>query len=278
LKSGFLRGAAFFCAKFRVHAAIPMHLNIEFGGEVFEASGESPVDLSIPIREKGGASAWYVDDMKVEVVRSNGFLGSVAEGGAVNFRNVTFNPHGNGTHTECLGHISPEAHSVNEVLIPAIMPCLLITVTPEKIDGDGIISRNQLQTKCGNHWDSKKPLPPAIIVRTLPNQATKKSRNWSNSNPAYFEAAAASWLAEKGVDHWLIDLPSVDRESDGGALAAHHAYWNYPGNPRHHATITEFVYAPESLEDGRHLLNLQTAPFDLDATPSRPVIIPCNQI
>ena len=109
-----------------------MHLNIEFGGEVFEASGESPVDLSIPIREKGGASAWYVDDMKVEVVRSNGFLGSVAEGGAVNFRNVTFNPHGNGTHTECLGHISPEAHSVNEVLIPAIMPCLLITVTPEK--------------------------------------------------------------------------------------------------------------------------------------------------
>ena len=133
-----------------------MHLNIEFGGEVFEASGESPVDLSIPIREKGGASAWYVDDMKVEVVRSNGFLGSVAEGGAVNFRNVTFNPHGNGTHTECLGHISPEAHSVNEVLIPAIMPCLLITVTPEKIDGDGIISRNQLQTKCGNHWDSKK--------------------------------------------------------------------------------------------------------------------------
>ena len=107
-----------------------MHLNIEFGGEVFEASGESPVDLSIPIREKGGASAWYVDDMKVEVVRSNGFLGSVAEGGAVNFRNVTFNPHGNGTHTECLGHISPEAHSVNEVLIPAIMPCLLITVTP----------------------------------------------------------------------------------------------------------------------------------------------------
>ncbi len=115
-------------------------------------------------------------------------------------------------------------------------------------------------------------------MRTLPNQATKKSRNWSNSNPAYFEAAAASWLAEKGVDHWLIDLPSVDRESDGGALAAHHAYWNYPGNPRHHATITEFVYAPESLEDGRHLLNLQTAPFDLDATPSRPVIIPCNQI
>jgi kynurenine formamidase len=157
------------------------------------------------------------------------------------------------------------------------MPCLLITVTPETIDGDGIISRNQLQAKCANHWNSKNLLPPAIIVRTLPNQPSKKSRNWSNSNPAYFEAAAASWLAEKGVDHWLIDLPSVDRESDGGALAAHHAYWNYPDNPRRDSTITEFVYAPDTLEDGRHLLNLQTAPFDLDATPSRPIIIPCSQ-
>ena len=154
-----------------------MHVTIEFGGQVFNPSGASEVDLSIPIAEHGGASAWYVDHMRVEVVRSNGFLGSVAEGGAVNFRNVTFNPHGNGTHTECLGHISPEAHSVNEVLIPTIMPCLLITVTPEKIDGDAIISRNQLQTRCGVHWDSKKNQHPANIVRTHPNHTPKRTRN-----------------------------------------------------------------------------------------------------
>lgn len=253
-----------------------MHLNIEFGGEVFEASGESPVDLSIPIREKGGASAWYVDDMKVEVVRSNGFLGSVAEGGAVNFRNVTFNPHGNGTHTECLGHISPEAHSIHAIEIPPFLPCLLISVVPESINGDQVITRDQMQSVCQTHWNALDQLPPALIVRTLPNKGNKTSRNWSNSNPAYFEAEAAAWLAEKNVHHWLIDLPSVDRESDGGALAAHHAYWKYPNEPRHQATITEFIYAPETLEDGRCILNLQTAPFDLDATPSRPVIIPCN--
>jgi kynurenine formamidase len=110
-------------------------------------------------------------------------------------------------------------------------------------------------------------------VRTLPNETAKKSRNWSNTNPAYFEATAAAWLADMNVNHWLIDLPSVDRESDGGALAAHHAYWKYPDSPRHHATITEFIYVPEELEDGQHILNLQTAPFDLDATPSRPIIL-----
>ena len=253
-----------------------MHLNIEFGGEVFEASCESPVDLSIPIREKGGASAWYVDDMKVDVVRSNGFLGSVAEGGAVNFRNVTFNPHGNGTHTECLGHISPEAHSIHGIEIPPFLPCLLISIGPERINGDQVITRDQMQSACQLHWNAINQLPPALIVRTLPHEGNKTARNWSNSNPAYFEAKAAAWLAEKKVQHWLIDLPSVDQESDGGALAAHHAYWKYPKEPRHQATITEFIYAPETLEDGRYILNLQTAPFDLDATPSRPVVIPCH--
>ena len=254
-----------------------MHLNIEFDGKLFTASGEPEVDLSIPIAEKGGPSAWYVDDMKVEVVRSNGFLGSVAEGGSVNFRNVTFNPHGNGTHTECLGHISPEADSVEAIAIPSVLPCLLISIKPEHINGDEVVTLDQMRAACALHWGDADQLPPAIVVRTLPHDARKTSRNWSNTNPAYFTPAVAAWLADMEVNHWLIDLPSVDRESDGGALAAHHAYWRYPDNPRHQATITEFIYVPKRLQDGIHLLNLQTAPFDLDATPSRPVLIPCKQ-
>ena len=62
-----------------------MHVNFEFGGQTFSPSGAAEVDLSIPIAEHGGASAWYVDHMRVEIVRSNGFLGSVAEGGAREF-------------------------------------------------------------------------------------------------------------------------------------------------------------------------------------------------
>ena len=87
-----------------------------------------------------------------------------------------------------------------------------------------------------------------------------------------------TWLVERKVDHLMVDLPSVDREVDGGALAAHHAFWTYPNSPRHQSTITELIFVPETLQDGRHLLNLQTAAFDMDATPSRPVVIPCNQI
>jgi len=85
-------------------------MEMEFQGVAFKANSAASEDLSITMGDGHGSRAWYVDFMKLQVVRANGFLGSVAEGGAVNFRDVQFNPHGNGTHTECLGHISPEAH------------------------------------------------------------------------------------------------------------------------------------------------------------------------
>jgi hypothetical protein len=83
---------------------------------------------------------------------------------------------------------------------------------------------------------------------------------------------AASWICENNIKHLLLDLPSVDREEDGGKLLAHHAFWNYPAAPRKDATITEMIYVREEIKDGLYLLNLQTAPFENDATPSRPVV------
>jgi hypothetical protein len=111
-----------------------------------------------------------------------------------------------------------------------------------------------------------------VVVRTLPNHQSKKSLNYSASNPPYFEATIADYLVEQGIQHFLVDLPSVDREMDGGALDFHHRFWNYPSNPREHATITEFIFVADSIPDGVYLLNLQTAPFNNDATPSRPVL------
>ena len=70
----------------------------------------------------------------------------------------------------------------------------------------------------------------------------------------------------------LIDLPSVDREKDDGLLLAHKAFWNYPEATRLDATITEFIYVSNKIEDGSYLLNLQIAPFHNDASPSKPVL------
>ena len=60
----------------------------------------------------------------------------------------------------------------------------------------------------------------------------------------------------------MIDLPSVDKEKDDGQLLAHNAFWNTAGKIRTEATITEFIFVPNTIEDGKYILNLQIAPFE----------------
>jgi kynurenine formamidase len=205
--------------------------------------------------------------MRIEPVRNGEWVGEVKSGGSVNFRNIFFNPHAHGTHTECVGHISPEIENVNQHLKNYFFIAELITVLPEQAEnGDFIITKKQLE----NLLDGKNP--EAVILRTIDNSDVKLELNWSNTNPPYLAEDAAKYLAEKNVDHLLLDLPSVDKEVDGGKLLSHHAFWEYPHNTKFHRTITEFIYVPNSVFDGRYFLNLQTAPFDNDATPSRPVL------
>lgn len=230
------------------------------------------IDISIPMGGKNAdAKAWYVDSPVIEPVRANGFVGSVAEGGSVNFRNIFFNPHGNGTHTECLGHITKEVYSINAHLKEFILEALLISIAPEKKqNGDFVITAQQLREAVGQQTTK------ALIIRTLPNLQSKKKCDYSSTNPPYMDVACAQALNEIGVEHLLIDLPSVDRESDAGVLAMHHAFWQVPENPQFHKTITELIYVADNVTDGNYLLSLQVAPFENDASPSRPVLYSIN--
>ena len=114
--------------------------------------------------------------------------------------------------------------------------------------------------------------PEALILRTLPNHKAKRRRAYSGTNPPYLEPALAQYLAGQHLEHLLLDLPSVDREVDGGALLAHHAFWQYPHATRPQATITELIFVPDELEDGLYLLNLQITSLELDASPSKPIL------
>ena len=249
-------------------------LTMNWEGKSFPIDLSQIIDLSLPLRDekKGlGTSAWYVGRPRFEPVEGDGFIGSVAQGGAVNFTNVFFNPHGHGTHTECLGHITPEAESIDAVVRDSkgfafLMPCLVHTVSPESRDGDFIISIANLP--------EMTELPPALVIRTLPNEKEKKYRKWDNTNPPYLDPDFTRELVNRGVEHLLIDLPSVDKEVDGGKLLSHRVFFGVPSAPRRSASITEFVYVPSGSPDGLYALNLQIAPFDLDASPSRPVLFP----
>lgn len=248
-----------------------MKVQFEYLGQSYACDLMEAHDISIPLAAGDGRlSAWYVPPISIEPVRANGFVGAVAEGGSVNFRNIGFNPHGHGTHTECVGHIAHEVYSVNTALEQRLFVAQVVTVEPailrEDFDngraGDCVIRASDLPDE----------LPEALVLRTAPNSASKTTCAYSNTNPPYLLAEAASKIVSLGVEHLLIDLPSVDREVDGGELRAHHLFWGWPAHPRKRATITELIYVDDGIEDGLYLLNLQTAPFENDATPSRPVL------
>jgi arylformamidase len=233
---------------------------------VFDLS--EPFDISIPLAEGVDVvNAFYAPYLLIEPVRAGNFVGDVRQGGAVNFKNVTFNPHGNGTHTECVGHISPNGETLNRELRSFFFIATLISIYPQLMpNGDRVITKEQMEEAL---WGIQTQ---ALIIRTLPNDSHKLHRNYSGTNPPYLHQEAAQLIAEREIDHLLIDLPSVDREEDGGLLLAHKAYWQYPEHPRTGATITELIYVPDSLKDGVYLLNLMTTSLELDASPSKPVL------
>src|SRR5690606_17094599 len=103
-----------------------------------------------------------------------------------------------------------------------------------------------------------------------PNDGHKLHTNYSGANPPYLDHAAVEYLVECGVEHLLLDLPSVDREEDGGKLLAHKAFWKYPDTVaagRQSCTITELIFVDAAIKDGLYLLNLQIASFELDVSP-----------
>jgi arylformamidase len=110
------------------------------------------------------------------------------------------------------------------------------------------------------------------VIRTLSNGASKLHHQYSNTNPPYMEKEAIEYINALQIEHLLIDMPSIDKESDGGKLEAHHAFWKYPEDTRLNKTITELIYVPNEIFDGTYILNLQIAPFENDASPSKPVL------
>lgn len=231
-----------------------------------------PIDISLGLTNSDkNVKAWYVDAPRFEAVKEHGFNGSVADGGSVNFRNIFFNPHGHGTHTENLGHITKEVYSVNQSLKHYFFKAVLISIEPiERQNGeqlDKVITLAQMEKALSNMEQID-----AVVVRTLPNAATKKSIDYSSTNPAYFEVEIVQLLDQLKVKHFLVDLPSVDRENDNGKLSFHHAFWQVPENPQFDKTISEMVFIANEVEDGEYILELQVAPFENDASPSRPIL------
>jgi kynurenine formamidase len=243
-----------------------------------------PIDISIPLSNSDkNPIAWYIEKPEIEPVVFGEWIGKVSKGSSTNFNNIFFNPHGHGTHTECLGHITREFYSINQCLKQFFFTAELVSISPVNLNGDLVITKNQIEIAL--HKDSKDAeTSSALIIRTIPNLESKKHTNYSKTNPPYLSEEAAIFIREIGIQHLLIDLPSVDREEDEGKLAAHKAFWNVKDvnnlndDARLNCTITEMIFVENEILDGSYILNLQIASFENDASPSKPILFEIEDI
>jgi arylformamidase len=219
-----------------------------------------------------------------------GFSGAVASGASCNCEVLTLIPHCQGTHTECAGHLTREKLDAYRVVPAGLLPALLLSVTPEvaalsgestapaPAAGDLLISARALAAA----WPAASPFAArALVIRTLPNAADKRARDYSLATPPYLSREAAQLLVSRGIAHLIVDVPSLDRTHDEGRLTAHRIFFGLPPGStqlraaaRSDATVTEFAFVPDELPDGAYLLEIQVPALAGDAVPSRPLLYP----
>ena len=246
-------------------------------------------DLSIPLIFDGKQPNTYgVEPASAKAWEGHGFIGDTRRGGSCNFEKYTLVPHCNGTHTECVGHITTERLSIRQLLKEELIPAVVVTINPEIAaqtsdsydpafaPGDKVISAAALSTAFAK-WDPA--FFGALIIRCLPNASEKMYYDYSQHVAPFFSMEAMRLIREKGFRHLLVDFPSLDRMHDEGKLSAHHIFWNVaagthetPTGDSQFFTVTEFIFVPDEVKDGCYLLNLQVAPFESDAAPSRPMV------
>jgi arylformamidase len=252
-----------------------MIIQLSFNRKNYSADLRAPLDISLPIQEGDqNPNCYWADPVKFETITSGNFIGSVKAGGSVNYQKLTITPHGNGTHTECFGHISSDVTAtINKNLTQFHFIAEVISVVPEKLsDGDSVITLLSVKEKI-NHLGSE-----ALIIRTLPNPESKKNERYSGTNPPYIKPDVTAFLASSRIKHLLVDLPSIDREDDEGKLSAHKAFWNFPESIRKECTITELIFVDNAIKDGLYLINLQITSLEMDASPSKPILYKLEEV
>jgi len=264
-----------------------MIFSVEINNRAYQIDLENPLDVSIPLNFNGAQPNTYdVEKATAKPCETESLVGDTRRGGSCNFEEYKFIPHCNGTHTECVGHITHERISVHDSLKDSLFPATLRSVEPvtasesqdtysvELNEKDKLITKDSLEKalkKADVHWLE------GLIIRTLPNDEGKKTRRYMENPPPFFSTEAMNFIRAKNVKHLLVDVPSIDRTFDAGKLSNHRIFWNIQAGEFETSkaslirnTITEMIFVPSFVEDGAYLLNLQIAAFAADASPSRP--------
>jgi len=266
-----------------------LNARLEISGREVRIDLARPHDLSIEIDFEGPQVRHFAAPRaSSHAFTAPGFPGSVERGASCNCRFITLIPHCNGTHTECVGHLTREAMQAHQIVPRGLLPALLLSVLPLPWGESGETTNpvpqpeDRLVTRAALRaaWPVKLPFAPqALVIRTLPNTPAKRVRDYSDMTPPYLTSEAALHLVQRRIEHLVVDLPSIDRARDEGRLTAHRLFFGLPAGEvalgraaRSTCTVTELAYIPDEVADGPYLLELQVPAINGDAVPSRPML------
>lgn len=250
-----------------------MIIKVKYNNQTYGIDMDNGFDLSIDNEFSGNAPVFYgANQPKVTPQHSNDFIGDVKQGGSCNVPIVSTNIHCTGTHTECISHILDTKNSVVDICPKGLTPAYIITVEPENankiadsyhsdMSNNFVISKHAIKQKFSKHYQ-------ALIIRTLPNDSSKLSRNYDEQPAPFLTNDAIHYINELGIKHLLVDMPSIDKANDGGRLGNHRLFFDQG------ETISELLYIPDILEDGFGFLQIHIPNWRLDAAPSRPIFYP----
>ena len=273
-----------------------MKLNYTIDTVNYQMDTEQAFSIAIPLKFNAEQPNHFAAEVASKMALQGGsFIGDTKRGGSCNVDSITLAPHCNGTHTESIAHIVHQEVNIGQNINNGFVVCQLISVQPvnasntqdsylpELEHSDIVIDLDSLKSQLS---DEKLNTIEALIIRTLPNSNNKLSCIYNQKNqPPFLTHEAISWIADSGIKHLLVDMPSIDKMHDDGQLSNHHIYWQVEPNSRLlndqsriDRTITEMIYAADGIKDGLYCLNLQIPAFELDAAPSRPILYPLTKI
>jgi len=268
---------------------------MEIASQSYRVRIDEPLDISIPLHFNGAQpNSYNVPIASSKAYQDGNFVGDTRRGGSCNFEEYRLIPHCNGTHTECVGHLALERISLHNLLTQVYIPTTLITVEcqptygcdesciPPAQPGDLLLTKSRIEAALAKRESS---FLEGLVIRTSPNEVSKKSMKYLEYVPPYLTLDAMEYIVQSGVNHLLMDVPSVDRIHDEGRMSTHHLFWDVPQgshtvDKNYHSlkTITEMVFVPNEVHDGQYLLNLQVPAFVADAAPSRPILYPIENV
>jgi arylformamidase len=276
------------------------------GGVDWRAQLDAPHSLALALRfDAPGVRHFGAPPAVTAPFTIGDFNGEVARGASCNCRSITLIPHCHGTHTECIGHLTAAPVHAWQVAPRSLQPALLLSVPlvaardcteasrPAPQPDDLLVTRAALEHALGQLAPPARQFATtAVVIRTLPNDSSKHSRDDSDGRAPYLSLEAVRWLRDRNTRHLVLDLPSLDRSHDAGELAGHRLFFGLPeraagaaGNratsasaasvadaARADCTITELAFVPDVLADGAMLLQLTMPAIDGDAVPSEPLL------